>query len=483
MTDFPKLALAPGTYAAEWQLDDRALSGELTAEPSHPPAFELYGDMSDVDWTGGRELPEMHELTRLAGTLRSNEDVVLTDARVFTWVPGRNTGSARFAVVGLGIGGVPEDRYARVRLQITGADLLFGIPPIKTVSWPSDSAEHLEGSFSVEGNPESSQHWDDRELTADCSYDMQFSFGNAYSHELLFAPVIALTSSVPLTVDEWVTSWITPLLRVASLATRQPERLSWLTVEASASEEAHLPGQYPLSGMVFGGGILQAPYQAEFRKEWRDPERRPLFTLATLPVGLPDVLRRWRELSVDDNPFIELYAQAVLQIDLPPRARFLHLIQALEALHWHEHRAEDEQAQAEFAATRESALAALTEAAVDPSTVVFVKRNWSKRAPDSLERRLGSLIVALPNEVQDDLERADMEPLSSQLASDGGPRLEGKLRVLRNQLSHGTANYEASVLRPWVRAVETLCRGHALRLLGFDGDAICYGLANFRIEA
>ena len=41
MTDFPKLALAPGTYAAEWQLDDRALPGELTAEPSHPPAFEL----------------------------------------------------------------------------------------------------------------------------------------------------------------------------------------------------------------------------------------------------------------------------------------------------------------------------------------------------------------------------------------------------------------------------------------------------------
>lgn len=82
MTDFPKLPVATGTHAAEWKLRGHALPGELIAEPSRPPALELYGDMTDVDWTGGREFPEVHEHPRLAGTLRSNQDVVLTDLRI-----------------------------------------------------------------------------------------------------------------------------------------------------------------------------------------------------------------------------------------------------------------------------------------------------------------------------------------------------------------------------------------------------------------
>jgi hypothetical protein len=65
-----------------------------------------------------------------------------------------------------------------------------------------------------------------------------------------------------------------------------------------------------------------------------------LFTASELPAPLPDVIERWRQLDSSDNPFPELYRLASAP-DLPERARFLYLVQALEGLHGFEHNADD----------------------------------------------------------------------------------------------------------------------------------------------
>ena len=472
MADFPKLSLEPGRFAAEWHVDGRPIAGELQTEANRPPQLILFDHGGD--WSQGREIPEEHTYKRITGTLRSNEDVVLTDVTILIWVPGHGTGSARHAVVGLGIAGVTNDRYTAIELQITGAELLFGTQPIKSVAFPRDNATHLKGTFSAEGNPESSHHWEDGDggLTIDCSYSVQSSLNDPFRHELIFAPIVRFTSANPLTLDEWVELYVTPLLRVASLATRAPQRLSWLRVEAPAPERQQAIGTR-LIGAVFGSGIDQAPYQAEYRsEEWHDPDRRPLFTLAGLPLSFLDVLRRWRELARGENPFVELYSQAMLRTDLPLRARYLYLIQALEGLHAYEHRDEEDESQQRFEVKRTAALDALTRSGVEADTIKFIRQKWSKRMIDSLDRRIGELVSALPDRVGETLAQPEIAGLAAELAARGATTLGDQLRVLRNDLSHGVRNYDNATLRPWVQTAETLCRGHALRLLGFEPQHI-----------
>ena len=91
---------------------------------------------------------------------------------------------------------------------------------------------------------------------------------------------------------------------------------------------------------------------------------------------------------------------------------------------------------------------------------------------DSLDRRIGELVSALPDRVGETLAQPEMAGLAAELAARGATTLGDQLRVLRNDLSHGVRNYDNATLRPWVQTAETLCRGHALRLLGFEPQHI-----------
>jgi hypothetical protein len=167
-----------------------------------------------------------------------------------------------------------------------------------------------------------------------------------------------------------------------------------------------------------------------------------------------------------------LYGLALIHADLPPRAQFLHLVQALEALHSYEHRIEDEAAQTAFTAERASALEALNEAGLSQATLTFVRKNWSTRKQESLSRRLNDLIERIPASVRKSLTTPDMTAIADLLGVTEKPTLANQYQRLRNDLSHGDRNFDVRALLPWVRSIETLCRGHALRLLGFDDSAI-----------
>jgi ApeA N-terminal domain 1 len=474
MAEFPRLPLSPGSYAAEWFLEGRTLPGELQVEPGIGPTIALFGDVDEVDYTRAVEFPRDRNVPVVNGRLRSGENVSVSDVTLWTWFPGRTSGFGRFAVVGLGAGEAVDNKYLRARLQITEADLFFGAGPIKSVSWPTDSSLPLQGKYTVETNPTSSHEWteDKTGIHFECGYDVNFSISDTHRHELNFAPVIGMTSLEPLTVDDWIRQWVTPLLRVASLATLRPQRLSWLTVHTAAADSDPDDRAHHVTGVVFGGGIQQVPYQAEYRAEWHDPERHPLFTLAGLPVGLPVLLRGWRDLERGENPFIELYGLALRQEALPQRARFLYLVQALEALHAAENRARDAKADADFAVSRTAAMADLAAADLPPQTVKFMKKYVSAKRPDSLDSRLTALIGQLPEPVGESLRHLDMGAIQADLVIGGASTLPAQLRVLRNNLSHGTRNYRDRELLPWVAAVEMICRAQALRLLGFDTDGI-----------
>lgn len=479
LLDCPRCPVQPGDYAVEWFLADRVISGELSLESGRPPSVALFGDVVPRDWSQERGFPEEHSLDRVVGRLRSNLDVVLTDAHIWIAFPQQSLGSARHAVVGMDVADVARDAFHRSRFQVTNLDLLFGIAPIRSITWPAEGTPPLEGQFSIEMDPEAHHEWadDSAGITVKCTYQFQFPLRSGHQHYVAFAPIVSIASEEPLNIDRWFNEWVMPFLRLAALATHQPQRLSWMTVNTAPRTAQDDERMRSTTGTVFGGGIEQAPYEAEYRDEWREPANRPLFTLATIPMSLPDLVRSWRALERDENPFIELFGLTLRQAELPARARYLYLVQALEALHSYEHGAEEDEAQATFKQRRSEVLNSLREVELSPRTLSFIKDNWSKRRADSLDRRLRNLIDQLPEPVRELLSTPPSGDVVVAMTTDGPQPIEALLRILRNDLSHGNRNYDDGSLRPWVQIGETMCRAHALRLLGFDDEAIVAGLA------
>jgi hypothetical protein len=472
MTEFPNLEVLPGAHLVQIFHEGRRLHGQVVLEGVRSPSLDLIDDVEEVDFTSPGSIggPKDFEFPRLVGLMASKQDVVLVDSSLLNWWIGRSQGKCRYAIAGLGVAEVPDDRYLRVRFQVTGAEMLFGIAPIKSVHWPAEGAPP-DQPYSAVVNEASSQTWLDEidGLTVDCSYDHQFTLSDPFRHELVFAPVVQLTANAPMSVDDWLSLWIVPFIEMASLATRKPQRLSWLTVHTG-------PKKMETSGVVFAQGIDQVPYAAEFRDEWRDPNNLPLFSLNTLANGLPELLRGWRTLRASDNPFVELSQLALNQPNLPPRARFLYLIQALEALHGFENRVADEDMQVRFANQRQEVIDEIFTKDLSVQSLKFIKEKWGKRRPDSLSRRLKEILADLPPDVGSQVETHEMGTIAAELTAESVTTLEGQLERLRNNLSHGNRNYPSRDLQPWVASVELVCRANLLRLLGFDATAVINAL-------
>ncbi len=445
----------------------RRFTGDVALAPRRRPRIELHGALRRPQRSAAGTLvyqfpgPEV-QLPRLIGRLRSNEQVIVIGAVMSEWFLERFQGFGRWAIVGLDIASVPDDRYEHVTFQISDADLWFGVQPLGHIKWPKPKS--ATNTFSATLNPAAHRVWRDTRngITVDVGYPHTYSL-DPYRFALTFAPVFDIRSRQPLSLDDWRDQWIAPLVDLATIATKRPQTLSWLSVQ-------HGKGREVRTGTVFTGGIHQSPYTAHYDEEWRrDADLRPLFTLAGLSVTPMKLVRVWRSLQQSDDPFVDLYRAALFQPDLPARARFLHLIQALEGRHSFANRKADAKAQVAFRARREQVVEAAARAGLPTHDLRFLKEEWSKRRADSLERRLLLLLNALPSAVRQTIESdARLDLIGSQLiASASAPTFPAQLRVLRNQLSHGDRSYPDHELEPWVRAVELICRAQLLALLGF----------------
>ena len=136
--------------------------------------------------------------------------------------------------------------------QISETDLWYGVQPLSEIRWPKPRSATKTLSATV--NPASRRVWRDTRngITVDVGYPHTYSL-DPYRFGLTFAPVFDIRSTRALTLDEWRDEWIAPLVDLASLATKQPQTLSWLGVQ-------HGEGRDARTGTVFTGGIHQAPW-------------------------------------------------------------------------------------------------------------------------------------------------------------------------------------------------------------------------------
>jgi hypothetical protein len=101
----------------------------------------------------------------------------------------------------------------------------------------------------------------------------------------------------------------------------------------------------------------------------------------------------------------------------------------------------------------------------------FLERTLSKRPPGGLEPAINWLANKLPWNVKAQL---DATPLiaTAKTAPTSAKNAPDALRIIRNDLAHGTKGYEAYELHQVVKVLEQMVRAHALELLGCPSGVI-----------
>jgi hypothetical protein len=455
-----KLSFAPDDYLATWQLPSPnggtfAAHGALTVAASKPPKATAHGDFDgQLERLAGGAIgfPQHADAPVITGSLSNGANVVLVDARVSYWFPDRAIIHAAAAIITLADVGSGEALFEQFDIQVGGLDAIAGVAPIKNTTFPRKGAA---GTWAAELAPDFKQEWVDPGATVGLTYYGSFRSFDPYAFSMGFSPVAFGRLEQPVPMSQLLDEWIYPLRRVVSIATGRPEEITYLTIYPTTGDKSEVKGQ------VFGSGITQEPYESS--RDEIEKIKSPL-RLKSDGVSLLDVLRTWQKLKLVHHPLLETYGSMLHAHDQHPRSRFLLLLQAIEGTHGYETRASFAKRQKKHTEDRDEVVA-LTNDSLDAKQQKFLERNLGKRPPGGLEPAINWLAKKLPGDVKEQLEAAPLiattmaAPVSAKNAADA-------LRIIRNDLAHGTKGYDAYQLLQVVEVLERVVRAHALELLG-----------------
>ncbi|MFN2506276.1 MAG: HEPN domain-containing protein, partial [Acidimicrobiales bacterium] len=405
----------------------------------------------------------------LVGQLHSNEAVVLGDVRLSEWFHDQFSARSRWAVVGLFVDGAPGGRWERVEVQTTGLETVLG-NAIAATWWPAN--EDVEPQrFSADVNRAACFESLARGVSVTARYEETFSVGDRYGFHLSNFGRVTLIAESPLTVDEWIRSWIDPLIGLMTLATGEREEINRVTLVTPHPRRAEEPRAYgDIRGELWGGGIHQRDQPAALRTRADGSLLIPLFTLDNAPP-LAELLQTWRT-TLAEQSATSLYRLAI-DPTLPIQVRFLLCAQALEALDTTA-RVKKEEAEDTSHAKRRAAIVKAVKAVsnehLDTSTKRFIHKHLARQPFRSLAQRLLRHLAQVPeHDARTDAWVKQTEPLAAELASLRRPShpLHERLASTRNALSHGSV-VSAEALQPAVRILESLLRGQLLIRLGLD---------------
>ncbi|MDW3851005.1 hypothetical protein NMK34_30810 [Micromonospora sp. BRA006-A] len=409
--------------------------------------------------------PQVYSYATLRGELRNGLDVLLLDAQVISWHPDAAAIDARAALVGHWSDSGDPLTFDDIKLQVSGLDVISGVGPLKSFTFPTSGASFFNRSWTVEANPESEQSWSDSEAELKLSYDASLSIGDAYFYRMSFSPTLWIKLADRISLDECLKAWVEPIKRLVSLASGRSEQLTFLAVGIK-SDDNRMPARERRL-QVYGFGISQDPFASRGNEVSRT---KPAFTTKWDDLSLLDLVRRWQSLVSDHHPLIETYGSSIVIPRQHPRAQYLLLIQALEGLHGYEHRSETERKAEEHSNKRRQVVQELeSTASVSGPAMQFIKRFLAKRPFSSLDSCLRDLIGALPVDVSSDLlETALLRSVQNDPRRPQG--VADSLRIIRNDLAHGTRGYPIQDLNEVSQILEQVARAHLLRVLGCGVD-------------
>ncbi|MFE9904327.1 ApeA N-terminal domain 1-containing protein [Streptomyces achromogenes] len=468
-----RLSYEPDDYLCTWDVPDGKggsieLPGQLEVLPNRAPKGSVYGrlPLNRDEPQGGVfsfSFPQVVEAPVLSGTLANGGSVILLDARITYWTmnQGYVTGSAAL----LGKGGEFFGRrsskaserdneiplVSAIEFQITALDALAGTAPIASVQTPGIHPDNPRDLWSANLNLEAKVEWAKEGAELSVGYNGRMRTADGFEFRLAFSPVAMATFQQGVSLRVAFDEFVEPLRRISSIATGKPQDLTYVAVRLTSAA-----GQY----QVYGTGITQAPF-ASSAKDVRN--QRSAIRAKSDELSLLDLVLEWRKYSAEHHPLVETYGSMLHAHDQHPRSRFLLLIQALEGLHGYETRKEYSQRRLSHLSKREQVIDSLSGVA-DRDVMQFVKKFLSKNPPTSLDAVLKSMTSALPVDIMD---RIAATSLVTDAMSNPSVRTPANaLRIVRNNLAHGTRGYDAFELDEVVRILELAVRAHSLRILG-----------------
>lgn len=435
-------------HACEWHYDDRDYPGSLVLAADRPPTGQLFGAV--IPRTSPMAFPQYIETPALRGRLRNHEEVVLLDAELQVWWEDRAFVSAAAAVVGLNLWS-HEPAFPELEMQVEGLPAVIGTIPFARYEWPaSEKLNPLDGVYRATGNPSAHLEWPiDGGGKLKCDYDVTMRQDD-FQQTIRTSPIIRVAPEQPHDLFEFVEHWATPLRQLVTFQLGERRQITWLNLRGHPREPRR-EGAPTLRSQfrVYGTEIGQESYSAE---RLSHDQSRVLFRFTELDAGLPATLRRWHELVAAESHAMKPYLNTLFIADLPIRARFLYLAQALEGLH---RSGDPPEGDVAFTAERERILKLVKELGLPKADRAFLHDRLPRYGGPTFRARLQELIDDAPDVVR---------------ARDSVAELPQRLSSIRDNLSHGLQEHDPDELKPLTRTMKLLADAHILQRLGLDGS-------------
>jgi hypothetical protein len=445
----------------------------LSLESDRPPVLSLHGDVPVVYETveGGRSasFPQKSHHAVLSVDLVSGKDAILLDCAVEVWAPNRALVLPVAALVGRfdrTAADGSEPRFKGLRMQVTGCDAVGSPSPLGAMEFPTKFEPDRAATWSVtERLPRETGASDDA-ATVTAGWDGSFSLGNAYEHYVSFSPVWEVQLTQPVLLRQMLDDWIYPLRDIVALATGRAEKITYLelTREDDSDRRRHL--------QVFGANITQQPYAAD---ETEVRKTKPAFICYGTDDSprLLDLCRGWQRAVQARHPLIETFAAFMYVTRQHPRPRFLLLVQALEGLYGYDHAA---QLSAQEAAHKEKLSQALAAMAacdhLDADSRKFLKEQLRRRPTTNLEIALKAAVSNMPVDISGRMGALELVRTVIADTDNRASDWPAALRVVRNDLSHGTRGWDPDFLAPAADVLETLARARLMHTIGVRTSTI-----------
>ncbi|MFG3255221.1 HEPN domain-containing protein [Streptomyces sp. NPDC048172] len=461
-----KLQVSTGEYACTWSVNDGTVPGELVLAGSQRPQGSVFDApgvwTSETDGSGSvtrRFSPHVAEFPRLRGRLRTNQDVVLLDAKVTYLFPEQARLSARMALIGLGIPEADELLFDSVEFQVGGLTEISGVRAFTEFSMPVRGGS-TERQFSAAWSGEADQEWTTASgdsLSLDYIADLKYDRG--YRYHLSSYPVVSIRG-VPRTADEWIDTYIRPLTQITTFVTVRKQPICWARLTC---------GSPRYSAQVFSSEVTQEPFDAE------SPEPgvlAPLLRLGPGGVSLADLLSGWRSLGEDYDTFFDLLITALREA-MTPKTQFLSLVPAIESYHATKY-GSGPIPKKEFQRERKAVLRRLTECtAVDDGDIQWLKQWIDTVGSYPLHERMRQLAESLSPALQERI-HARVDPLPAPLDTVfENPRdVWAVMAKVRNNLAHGAVRPTPPQLLSLTRLAQTLVAALVLQQLGVSDTTL-----------
>lgn len=420
---------------------DNKVAGHLTWEPLRTPILSLLDPplrmWAGVDLAEGEAIGiGEHFVPMLHGILADQGGVTLLACHFGGMSTGKTlTHRLRVGHVltGVWLNEPAEAFLRRVEVELPALEALLGAYPVRPTRNLTTRSRQV--SLTLDSR---THHW--KEGTTEIAWEYQWStsVGRTMTR-IAMAPTAVLSSSTPKSLGFWLDEWVVPmnqLMTVVTGAKSNPRSVRVWMKKNLRPVERQATG-IPL--WMQGVGDHEYEYQ----------QHRVLMRADAIdlnPNGLPDVIRRTRRLSAEQDVFLSLLSGVINYSDRPMRNRYLDLTSGLEAYHSQVHGVGPMSLDV-FKTKRNEAIEAISAAGLDVTNRRFIKRWLLTRPSHSLETRIGQLAK-------------DVGVLKSWTLD------AQRMGALRNDVAHGNTGVDPEDLRTAYDQAFDLARRLVLHELG-----------------